>query len=263
MAITLAANLAFLFTERPFLERFEAAAQAGFRAVEILSPYDTPVAGIAERLAGSGLALALINAPFGDAAAGERGLAALPGREAEFREGFEKALDYAEALNCERIHCMAGIPPEGSDPEAVLRTYVDNLADAALTAASTGRTVTIEPINARDMPGYFLGDTATARRVIEAVGAHNLKLQLDLYHCQVTEGDLAAHIRDCADITGHVQIAGAPDRAEPDVGEIHYPYLFEVLAGTGYAGYVGCEYRPRGRTEDGLGWRQAVEANAG
>lgn len=257
MAITLAANLAFLFTERPFLDRFQASATAGFSAVEVLDPYPFPIPLLAERLAGTGLALALINTPFGDAAAGERGLAALPGRRAEFRKGFDQAMDYASALGCGLIHCMAGVLSPDVHPEEALVVYVDNLAYAAASAASSGRVVTIEPINARDIPGYMLASTSMARQVIDAVGAANLRLQLDLYHCQVSEGDLARRIRENADITAHIQIAGAPDRTEPDIGEIHYPYLFEVLSETGYAGFVGCEYRPRGRTEHGLSWMTA------
>ncbi|MFO1069287.1 MAG: 2-oxo-tetronate isomerase [Geminicoccaceae bacterium] len=249
-----AANLSMMFQEVPFLERFAAARAAGFTGVEFLFPYDFPKEEVAARLKGAGLQQALFNTVPGNFAAGERGLASLPGREAEFQAGVDKALDYAAALGCPTIHCMAGLRPAGSTDAQLEPVYVANLKEAAAKAARQGVTVVIEPINTRDIPGFFLNYQRQARAVIEKVGAANLKLQLDLYHCQIMEGDLAVHIRDYADITGHVQIAGVPERHEPDVGELNYPYLFDVLDRTGYAGWVGCEYRPRGKTEDGLGW---------
>ncbi|MGY0830929.1 2-oxo-tetronate isomerase [Azospirillum argentinense] len=255
-----AANLSMMFTERPFLERFGAAAAAGFDAVEFLFPYDVPAERIKAALDAHGLTQALFNLPPGDWAAGERGIASLPGREAEFREGVATAIAYAKVLGNRLLHCMAGIPPEGHD--AALALYTDNLRHAAAACAEAGLTLLVEPINNRDMPGYLMNGTALARRVIETVEAPNLKLQLDLYHCQISEGDLATRIRANADLTAHVQIAGVPDRQEPDRGEVNYPYLFEVLADTGYRGFVGCEYLPRARTEDGLGWFHTASTQA-
>ena len=249
-----AANLSMMFQEVPFLDRFAAARAAGFAGVEFLFPYDFPKKDVAGHLSAAGLTQALFNTVPGNFAKGERGLAALPDREDEFQAGVDRALDYAVALGCPTIHCMAGLCPEGI-PEATLEaTYVANLTTAAAKAATQGVTVVIEPINTRDIPGYFLNYQRQGRRIIERIGAANLKLQLDLYHCQIMEGDLAMHIRDFADITGHMQIAGVPERHEPDVGEINYPYLYELIDKLGYQGWVGCEYRPRGRTEDGLGW---------
>ncbi|QCN98239.1 hydroxypyruvate isomerase (plasmid) [Azospirillum argentinense] len=257
-----AANLSMMFTERPFLERFGAAAAAGFDAVEFLFPYDVPAERIKAALDAHGLTQALFNLPPGDWAAGERGIASLPGREAEFREGVATAIAYAKVLGNRLLHGMAGIPPQGMDREEALEVYTGNLRHAAAACAEAGLTLLVEPINNRDMPGYLMNGTALARRVIETVEAPNLKLQLDLYHCQISEGDLATRIRANADLTAHVQIAGVPDRQEPDRGEVNYPYLFEVLADTGYRGFVGCEYRPRARTEDGLGWLHAASTRA-
>lgn len=249
-----AANLSMMFTEVPFLDRFAAAAATGFTGVEYLFPYDHAKEEVAAKLRAAGLTQVLFNTVPGDWGKGERGLACVPGREAEFLAGVDKALDYARALGCATIHCMAGLRPAGVAQEQLDATYLGNIAEAAKRAAGCGVTVVIEPINTRDIPGFYLNYQKQARTLIERIGAANLKLQLDLYHCQIMEGDLAMHIRDFADITGHVQIAGVPERHEPDVGEINYPYLFEVLDRTGYTGWVGCEYRPRGRTEDGLGW---------
>lgn len=249
-----AANLSMMFTDVPFLERFGRAAAAGFEGVEFLFPYEHPAEAIAAELARHGLTQALFNLPPGDFAKGERGTASLPGREAEFREGVETALAYARATGCRTLHCMAGLLPSETERAAREALYVENLRHAARRCAEAGVTLVIEPINTRDIPGYLLNYQRDGRRIIEAVGEPNLKLQLDLYHCQIMEGDLARHIEAFADITAHVQIAGVPERHEPDVGEINYPYLFEVLDRIGYAGWVGCEYRPRARTEDGLAW---------
>jgi hydroxypyruvate isomerase len=251
-----AANLSMMFQEVPFLDRFAAAKAAGFAGVEFLFPYEFPKDDVAGRLRAAGLTQVLFNTVPGDWSQGERGMACLPGREDEFQAGVDKALDYAAALACPTIHCMAGLRPAGVPDATLEAVYVANLETAAAKAATQGITVVIEPINTRDIPGFFLNYQSQARRVIERVGAANLRLQLDLYHCQIMEGDLAMHIRDFADITGHVQIAGVPERHEPDVGEINYPYLYELLDKTGYTGWIGCEYRPRGRTEDGLGWFQ-------
>lgn len=249
-----AANLSMMFQEVPFLERFGAAAKAGFAAVEFLFPYEHPAEDIAARLRKHDLTQALFNLPPGDFSKGERGIASLPGREAAFEESVETALAYAGPLGCRTLHCMAGLLPDEAERAAREKIYVANLRKAAQACAAQGITLLVEPINTRDIPGYFLNYQAQARRIIEAVGEPNLKLQLDLYHCQIMEGDLAKHIEAFLDITAHVQIAGVPDRHEPDLGEISYPWLFDLLDRLGYEGWIGCEYRPRGRTEDGLGW---------
>lgn len=255
-----AANLSMMFQEHAFGDRFAAAARAGFEAVEFLFPYEHPPEEVAGWLTASGLTQALFNLPPGDWAKGERGLASLPGREAEFRDGVATALRYAEALGCRTLHAMAGLLPGGAERKERERLYVENLRHAARACAARGITLLIEPINTRDMPGYLLSYQDQARRVIEAAGEPNLKLQLDLYHCQIMEGDLARHIREYLPLVGHVQVAGVPGRHEPDVGEVNYPFLFDLLDELGYAGWVGCEYRPRGRTEDGLGWFQPYRA---
>jgi hydroxypyruvate isomerase len=249
-----AANLSMMFTDVPFLERFGRAAAAGFAAVEYLFPYEHPPEAIRAALDAAGLEQALFNLPPGDFGKGERGIAALPGREAEFRDGLDQALDYARVLGATKLHCMAGLIGGKDDRAQFSSTYLANLALAANKAAAQGITVLIEPINNRSIPGYFLNYQRDGRRIIEQVGAANLKLQLDFFHCQIMEGDLAVHLRELIGIVGHVQIAGVPERHEPDIGEINYPYLFDLLDEVGYAGWVGCEYTPKGRTEDGLGW---------
>jgi 2-dehydrotetronate isomerase len=249
-----AANLSFIFQEVGFLDRFAAAAGCGFQAVEYLGAYDQPPAAIAGALERHGLAQALFNMPPGDWAKGERGIAALPGREAEFRAGVETALAYAKATKCRLLHAMAGLVGQGSDRSAAERSYLANLRYAAGRLAAEGITVVIEPINTRDIPGYFLNTTTQAMAIIEKVGHPNLKLQLDLYHVQIMEGDLAHHIRALAGRYPHVQIAGNPGRHEPDIGEINYPFLFDLLDEIGYEGWIGCEYRPSGETRAGLGW---------
>ncbi len=250
-----AANLTLMFTEVPFLGRFAAAAEAGFRAVEFVSPYDHPPEAIRAELDRHGLALALFNTPAGDWAAGERGMAAVPGAEARFEADLARALDHAAVLAPERLHVMAGI----AQGPAARATYLANLAKAA--AAAPDLTLTIEPINHRDMPGYHLARTDDARAVIAEVGAPNLRLQLDLYHAQIMEGDLTERIRALAPITAHVQIAGVPGRAEPDTGELALEPLMAALDATGYAGWVGCEYRPAGETRAGLGWLARVRGD--
>ena len=251
-----AANLSMMFTEVPFLERFAAAEAAGFEAVEYLFPYEHEAEVIRAALDAAGLQQALFNMPPGDFAKGERGIAALPGREAEFRDGLAKALHYAEVIGAQRLHCMAGLIGADDDRAHFSSTYLANLALAAEQAAAAGITILIEPINSRSIPGYFLNYQRDGRRIIERVGASNLKLQLDFFHCQIMEGDLAMHLRELIGVIDHVQVAGVPERHEPDVGEINYPYLFDLLDEVGYAGWVGCEYIPKGRTEDGLGWFQ-------
>ncbi len=260
-----AANLSMLYPEHDFLDRFKAAADDGFKAVEFLFPYAHPAAEISQRLADNGLEQVLFNMPPGDWDKGERGLACLPGREAEFRDGVARALEYAAALKCPRVHVMAGLAPAGAERARLLATYEANLAWAAEQAAKARRDVLIEPINTRDIPGFFLNRQDEAHRVVQAVGAPNLKVQMDLYHCQIVEGDVAMKIRQYLPTgrVGHFQIAGVPMRHEPDLGELHHPYLFEVIdevsAACGWEGWVGCEYRPArgavpGGTSAGLGW---------
>ncbi|HEV2674496.1 MAG TPA: 2-oxo-tetronate isomerase [Aliidongia sp.] len=249
-----AANLSMMFVEYDFLDRFAAAADAGFKAVEYLFPYEYPAEELARRMERAGLEQALFNLPPGDWAKAERGLAALPGREADFARAVDQAIAYAQVLRCPKLHAMAGILPVTADRAAARRTYVANLRHAADRAAAAGVTILIEPINTRDIPGYFLNRPSEGREIIEEVGATNLALQFDVYHCQIMVGDLATQIRAHADVTGHIQIAGVPERHEPDVGEINYPYLFDVIDQTGYDGWIGCEYRPKGETADGLGW---------
>jgi hydroxypyruvate isomerase len=252
-----AANLSMMYAEHAFLDRFAAAAADGFDAVEYLFPYAFERAELAQRLADHGLAQVLFNAPPGDWDGGERGLACLAARRDEFRRDFvEQALPYAQALRCRQVHVMAGIVAAGTDAAAAHDVYVDNLAWAAQQAAGAGIDVLMEPINARDMPGYFLNRQAQAHDIALEAGAPNLKVQMDLYHCQVSEGDLAMKLRRFLPTgrVAHLQIAGVPQRHEPDLGEVNYPYLFELIDELGYAGHVGCEYRPRAGTSAGLGW---------
>ncbi len=260
-----AANLSMLYNEHAFLDRFAAAAADGFRAVEYLMPYAFDAGELARRLADFELEQVLFNAPPGDWDAGERGLACIPGREAEFRDGFAEALRYAEALGCPRIHVMAGIAPADADRTRLQSTYEGNLAWAAEQARREARDVLIEPINQRDMPGYFLNRQDEAHRVVQAIGAPNLKVQMDLYHCQIVEGDLTAKLRKYlpSGRVGHLQIAGVPARNEPNLGELDCDYIFdaidEIAAACGWSGWVGCEYRPvcgvvPGGTSSGLDW---------
>ncbi|TSA18434.1 MAG: hydroxypyruvate isomerase [Betaproteobacteria bacterium] len=249
-----AANLSMLYQEHAFLDRFGAAAKDGFKGVEFLFPYAHPAADIRARLDDHGLTQALFNGPPGNWETGERGLASLPGRETEFRQSVERALAYARVLGNERVHLMAGLIRPGEERSRHRETYVGNLAYAAKEAASAGVTVVIEPINTRDIPGFFLNRQDEAHAVCAEVGAPNLKVQMDFYHCQIVEGDLAMKLRRHIAGVGHIQIAGVPDRHEPDQGEVDYPYLFGLMDGLGYAGWVGCEYRPRAGTSAGLGW---------
>jgi 2-dehydrotetronate isomerase len=250
----LAANLSFLFTEFDFLDRFAAATEQGFRGVEFLFPYDYPAAAIAERLERHRLTQALFNLPPGDHAKGERGMAALPSREAEFMAGVERALGYARALGCPRLHALAGIWPADRPRAEGEEVYIANLRRAADLLAPHGIALLIEPINDRDMPGYFLNTSAQALAILERVGRDNVRLQLDLYHCQIMEGDPTAKIRALAGRFAHVQIAGVPERHEPDLGELNYRALLDLLDETGFEGWIGCEYRPKAGTVAGLGW---------
>jgi 2-dehydrotetronate isomerase len=256
-----AANLSMLYNDVDFSDRFAAAARDGFKAVEYFFPYAFPARELATRLQANGLQQVLFNAPPGNWDAGERGLACLPGRETEFREGITKAIDYATTLACPRIHVMAGLVSPGTDAGAVRATYIRNLGYAAERAAAHHIDILIEPINGRDMPGFFLSRQDQAHALIAEIGATNVKVQMDLYHAQIVEGDLAMSIRQYLPTgkVGHIQVAGVPERHEPDVGEINYSYLFKLLDSLDYQGWIGCEYRPsRGAaahaTSNGLGW---------
>ena len=257
-----AANLSMMYTERPFLERFAACAADGFEAVEFLFPYAFEASAIRDELDRHGLQQVLFNAPPGDFAAGERGTASLPGREHEFREGIDRAIGYAKALGCPRIHLMAGLVVRESERVAQREVYLDNLRWAARRLGEHGLIGLIEPINPRDMPGYLLNTQEDAHAIVERIGAPNLMVQMDLYHCQIVEGDLEMRIRRHIDRVGHIQIAGVPHRHEPDLGEVNYPYLFRLLDDLRYPGWVGCEYRPRAGTSEGLGWFAAARAAA-
>ncbi len=249
-----AANVSTMFTDRPFLERFAAARKAGFQAVECQFPYEAKAAEIRAELDGNGLQMLLINTPPGDFAAGERGLAGLPGREADFRAALDRALAYADALDCPQIHVMAGVQPQGVAKDVCLATYQANLKIAGEAAAAAGRLALIEPINTRDIPGFLLNRPDEGAALIAQLGLPGLRLQFDFYHAQIMAGDLARSFERHLEVVAHVQIAGVPERQEPDVGEIHYPYLFDLLDRLGYQGWIGCEYFPAAATEDGLGW---------
>ncbi|MBB2931492.1 2-oxo-tetronate isomerase [Paraburkholderia silvatlantica] len=258
-----AANLSMMYNEYAFLDRFAAAARDGFEAVEFLFPYEFSAADIKRRLDENGLTQALFNAPPGDWAAGERGIASLPGREDEFRRSIQTALDYARVLGNDKLHVMAGLIKPEQSRAAHREVYLKNLAYAAQAAQAHGITVVIEPINTRDMPGFFLNRQDDAQAICAEVGAPNLKVQFDLYHCQIVEGDLAVKLKRDMQGIGHIQIAGVPERHEPDIGEVNYPYLFSLIDALGYDGWIGCEYRPRAGTSDGLGWiRPYVKARS-
>ena len=249
-----AANLTMMFNEVDFLDRFEAAARADFTGVEYLFPYDYDKAELAERLARHGLTQALHNLPAGDWDAGERGIACHPDRVWEFQEGVGRAIEYANALGCEQVNCLAGVAPDGLGYDTLQETFVSNLRFASAKLADAGIRLLIEPINTRDIPGFYLRHTAQARNIIEEVGSDNLWLQHDIYHMQIMEGDLAPTIEANLDIIRHVQIADNPGRNEPGTGEINYEFLFGFLDRAGYGGWVGCEYRPLTTTEAGLDW---------
>jgi hydroxypyruvate isomerase len=248
-----AANLAYLFTERPLIERFAAAAAFGFRAVELQLPYDHAPSAVKAELDRHGLTVLGVNTAPGRSAAGEFGVAAVPGREQEFAVLFKQALDYVSAIGGCQIHCLAGkVPPE--QRPAAEKTFVANLARAADAAGEKNITLLIEPINPRDRPDYFLTRAEQAADIIAKVGRPNLRIQFDFYHAQIVAGDLITRIEKHLPLVGHVQIAAVPSRHEPDEGEVNYPAIFAALDRLGYDKWVGCEYRPRGKTEDGLGW---------
>ena len=269
-----AANLSLMYTELPFLDRFAAAARDGFAAVEFHFPYAFEPADIAARLQDNGLQLVLFNAPTTGtdrariASAWEPqacGTAAQPGREAEFRAGVHEALRYAQALGCPRIHVLSGMVPPGVERESLKDLCVGNLRWAAAEAARAGCDILIEPINLRDVPRYFLNRQDHAHELLDAAQVPNLKVLMDLYHCQIVEGDVAAKLQRYLPTgrVAHIQIAGVPGRHEPDRGELHYPFLFEMLDALGYGGWVGCEYRPEADTSAGLAWRDRALAVRG
>jgi hydroxypyruvate isomerase len=249
-----AANISTMFTDRPFAERIQAAAAAGFEAIEWQFPYEVAAGELRQRLADAGVELILLNTPPGDFAAGERGLAGLPGREAEFSSALDRALEYAKALDCPQIHVMAGIKPAGVAKEACLEVYKANLRSAAEACGRAGRVALIEPINTRDIPGYLLNTPAEGAALVAELSLSSLMLQFDFYHAQIMTGDLARSFERHLPIIAHAQIAGVPERHEPDVGEVNYPYLFDLIDRLGYAGWVGCEYFPAASAEAGLGW---------
>ena len=249
-----AANLTMMYNEVDFLDRFAAAAGAGFKGVEYLFPYDFSRDELAGRLAGNGLEQVLHNLPAGDWGAGERGIGCLPERVGEFQDGVGRAIDYARALGCPRVNCLAGIAPDGADRGRLTETFVTNLRFAAAKLGEAGVQLLIEPINTRDVPGFFLTGTAQANAVIDAVGSDNLALQYDVYHMQIMEGDLARTIQANLARISHVQLADNPGRHEPGSGEINYPFLFDFIDRIGYSGWIGCEYKPAAATTEGLSW---------
>jgi 2-dehydrotetronate isomerase len=244
-----AANLGHLFTERPLIERFGAAAAAGFAAVELQFPYDTPTGAVIAELKQHNLTQLAVNTPQGP----EFGLAALPGRERDFEAAFKRALDYVTAIGGTGIHCMAGVVPVNERPAAE-KVFIANMTRAAATAAKSNITLLIEPINPRDRPGYFLSHVEHAADLVGRIGAPNVRVQFDFYHIQIVGGDLTRRFEKFLPVVGHVQIAAVPTRHEPDEGEINYPAVFAAIDKSGYAGWIGCEYKPRTRTEEGLGW---------
>jgi hydroxypyruvate isomerase len=253
-----AANLTMLFTELPFMQRFEAAAKAGFEAVEYLFPYPFEKKELAAALRANGLQQVLHNLPAGDWDKGERGIACHPDRTGEFREGIAMAIDYATALGCPQLNCLVGKVPAGVSAEAAHKTVVENLRLAAGELEAAGLRLLIEPINTFDIPGFFLTRTDQALALIDEVGSSNLRVQYDIYHAQRMEGELGNTLSKNLARIGHIQLADNPGRGEPGTGEINYPWLFRHIDSIGYEGWIGCEYKPRATTAEGLGWRQAL-----
>jgi hydroxypyruvate isomerase len=252
----LCANLGFLFPEVPFLDRFAAAAGAGFKGVEFAAPYDYPVRELRTRLDDLGLAQVLINSPPGDAAKGERGMASLPGRQPAFRDSIKLALDYATALGCGLVHVTAGNPPADVPRDTAAAVYALNLAWAAEASLAAGVRLVIEPLNPRDAPGYFLATQEQGAAIVAAIGRDRLGLQFDIYHCQTAQGDVATRLAKLMPVIDHMQLADVPGRHEPGTGEIGWEFLLPHIDGLGYRGWIGCEYRPLGDTVKGLAWRE-------
>lgn len=249
-----AANLTMMFNEVDLLDRFAAARAAGFKGVEYLFPYAFEVDELAARLKDNGLVQVLHNLPPGDWDAGERGIAVIAGRKDEFRAGIDKAIAYATKLDVPQLNCLSGIAPAGADPNQMRDTFVENLSYAADRLKAEGIKLLIEAINSRDIPGFYLNHTKQAADIIAETGSDNLFIQYDIYHMQVMEGDLAPTIEAYLDRIPHMQLADTPGRHEPGTGEINYPFLFGHIDRIGYDGWIGCEYKPAGKTEDGLGW---------
>jgi hydroxypyruvate isomerase len=248
------ANLSMLFTEHDFLDRFDAAAAAGFKGVEYLGPYDHAPEVVAARLKKNGLSQVLFNLPSGNWAGGERGIAVLPDRVEEFRSSVDTAITYAKALGCGQVNCLAGIAPAGVAYAQVEDVFVENLKFAAERLEKAGVKLLIEAINTRDIPGFFLNHTNQALAIIDRVSSNNLYFQYDIYHMQIMEGDLARTIEANLGRIAHIQIADNPGRHEPGTGEINYPFLYEHIDRIGYSGWIGAEYKPKAGTEAGLGW---------
>ena len=249
-----AANLTMLFTEYDFLDRFDRAAKAGFRGVEYLFPYAYKPEQLAEKLVANNLVQVLHNLPAGNWEGGERGIACLPDRVGEFREGVAKAIEYAKTLNCPQLNCLSGIAPGGADASKVRETFVGNIRYAGEELKKHGIKLLIEPVNTRDIPGFYLNRTKQALELIDEAGSDNIFVQYDVYHMQIMEGDLARTVETNLAQIKHIQLADNPGRNEPGTGEINYPFLFGFFDRIGYDGWIGCEYKPRGKTEEGLGW---------
>ncbi|MCP8688536.1 hydroxypyruvate isomerase [Marinobacterium sedimentorum] len=254
------ANLSMLFTEHDFLERFDAAAKAGFNGVEYLFPYDFDAQTIKAKLDANNLTQVLFNLPAGDWNAGERGIACHPERIEEFRAGVQRAIDYAKVLGNNQVNCLAGIQPAGVDDALAEATLVENLTFAADKLKQAGIRLVMEAINTRDIPGFFLNNTAQALRIREQVGSDNLNLQYDIYHMQIMEGDICPTLQANLDAIQHVQLADNPGRHEPGTGELNYPFIFSFIDQIGYDGWIGCEYKPATSTEAGLGWLKSMNA---
>lgn len=251
------ANISFMFADRPFLDRIAAAKACGLSHVECHFPYEFPIPFLKDKLAAAGVTMTGLNTLPGDTAKGEWGLACVPGREAEFRAHFDQALNYATALGASVIHVMAGKTDPGARP-AALKTYISNLRAAARQAAGTGVTLLLEPLNTRDMPGFLVSKSDDIVSILGEIGEPNVKLLFDLYHVQIMEGDLIRRLERHRSFIGHVQIAAVPSRAEPDEGEVNFPAIFAAIDAIGYRGLVGLEYKPRGRTEDGMAWMKTL-----
>jgi 2-dehydrotetronate isomerase len=258
--LRLAANLGYLFADRPLLERFRAAAACGFSAVELTVPYTEPADAVRREIESHRLKILGINTPLGSA--GEPGLAGIPGRERDFDAAFRTALDYATAIGATAIHCMSGQVPPQQQGEGE-KVFVANIARASDLAGERGLIILLEPINRRDRPGYLLHRPEKAAAIIEQIGRSNVRMQFDFYHVQIEGGDLMTRFARHQPVVGHVQIAAVPSRAEPDEGEVNYPAIFDMLDRSDYTGYVACEYKPRKRTEDGLGWAKPYGIDAG
>jgi hydroxypyruvate isomerase len=256
VSLRLCANLNFLFTEVPLLDRFEAAAAAGFRGVELLAPYEAPAAALRARLDAAGLSAVLINSFAGDREKGERGMACLPGKEPAFRDSIERSLEYASALGCGMIHFMGGVKPDDVPFDLAAALYATRLAWAAERARAAGVRLMLEAINQRDIPGYVVRTQEQAAALVKAIGTDSVGLQFDIYHCQTAQGDVTRRLEALMPLIGHIQVADVPSRSEPGTGEVGWDFLFGRIEALGYQGWIGCEYKPAGETGVGLAWRR-------